>query len=76
LLALRSQWCGSLNDLMAEQSLGATLRQQAAQAESIGDRATRYLYEQILLATEERSFQRKREDHDCENLTAKIIAGL
>jgi len=29
---------------------------QAAQAESLGDRATRYLYETILLKTEERAF--------------------
>jgi len=32
------------------------LRRQAAQAESLGDRATRYLYEQILLDTEERAY--------------------
>jgi DNA-binding ferritin-like protein len=32
------------------------LRRQAAQAESLGDRATRYLYETILLKTEERAY--------------------
>lgn len=32
------------------------LRRQAAQAESVGDRATRYLYEQFLLQTEDRAF--------------------
>jgi len=44
------------HDLAAEQALIQLLRQQAAQAESLGDRATRYLYEQILLATEERAY--------------------
>lgn len=44
------------NDLQAEQSIIELIRRQAAQAESVGDRATRYLYEQILLATEERAF--------------------
>lgn len=44
------------NDLQAEQAIINLLRRQAAQAESIGDRATRYLYEQILLKTEERAF--------------------
>ncbi len=43
------------NDLSAEQSLLEALRRQAAQVESLGDRATCYLYEKILLATEERS---------------------
>jgi DNA-binding ferritin-like protein len=32
------------------------IRRQAGQAESLGDRATRYLYEQILLKTEERAY--------------------
>jgi starvation-inducible DNA-binding protein len=32
------------------------LRQLATQAESVGDRATRYLYEQFLLKTEERAY--------------------
>lgn len=44
------------NDLAAEQKIIELIRRQAAQTESIGDRATRYLYEQILLATEERAF--------------------
>ena len=44
------------NDLAAEQAIINVLRRQAVQAESNGDRATRYLYEQILLATEERAF--------------------
>ncbi len=44
------------HDLEAEQAIIKLLRQQAAQAESLGDRATRYLYEQILLKTEERAF--------------------
>ncbi|MEC4894946.1 MAG: ferritin-like domain-containing protein [Oscillatoria sp. PMC 1051.18] len=43
-------------DLKAEQALIGLIRRQAAQAESVGDRATRYLYEQILLQTEERAF--------------------
>lgn len=44
------------HDLEAEQSIIELIRRQSAQAESVGDRATRYLYEQILLATEERAF--------------------
>lgn len=44
------------NDLEAEQAIIALLRRLATQAESVGDRATRYLYEQILLKTEERAF--------------------
>jgi DNA-binding ferritin-like protein len=32
------------------------LRRQAGQAESLGDRATRYMYEQMLLETEDRAF--------------------
>ncbi len=44
------------NDLAAEQEIIKVIRQQAAQAESLGDRATRYLYEQILLKTEERAY--------------------
>lgn len=44
------------HDLKAEQSMIDLLRRQAAQAESLGDRATRYLYEQILLKTEERAY--------------------
>ena len=44
------------HDLEAEQALIQLIRRQAAQAESLGDRATRYLYEQILLKTEDRAF--------------------
>ncbi|GAB4200908.1 MAG: Dps family protein [Coleofasciculaceae cyanobacterium] len=44
------------HDLQAEQEVINLLRRQASQAESVGDRATRYLYEQILLQTEERAF--------------------
>ncbi|MBE9140991.1 DNA starvation/stationary phase protection protein [Nodosilinea sp. LEGE 07088] len=44
------------NDLAAEQEIISLLRRLAAQAESIGDRATRYLYEQILLKSEDRAF--------------------
>jgi len=44
------------HDLEAEQAIIGLLRRQAAQAESLGDRATRYLYEQILLETEERAY--------------------
>jgi starvation-inducible DNA-binding protein len=44
------------NDLAAEQAIIGVLRRQAAQAESLSDRATRYLYEKILLKTEERAY--------------------
>jgi starvation-inducible DNA-binding protein len=44
------------HDLASEQEVIKALRRQAAQAESLGDRATRYLYEQILLKTEERAY--------------------
>lgn len=44
------------HDLAAEQAIIQLIRRQAAQAESLGDRATRYLYEQILLKTEERAY--------------------
>ncbi len=44
------------HDLAAEQAIVTLLRRLAAQAESLGDRATRYLYEGILLATEERAY--------------------
>lgn len=44
------------HDLAAEQALIALVRSQASQAESLGDRATRYLYEGILLNTEERAY--------------------
>ena len=44
------------HDLAAEQAIIGLIRRQAGQAESLGDRATRYLYEQILLKTEERAY--------------------
>ncbi|GET36823.1 Dps family protein [Microseira wollei] len=44
------------HNLQAERAVIDIIRRQAAQAESIGDRGTRYLYEQILLATEDRAF--------------------
>jgi len=44
------------NDLAAEQGIIQLLRRLAAQAESLGDRATRYLLEKILLTTEERAY--------------------
>jgi DNA-binding ferritin-like protein len=44
------------HDLAAEQAIIQLIRRQAGQAESLGDRATRYLYEQILLKTEERAY--------------------
>lgn len=44
------------HDLSAEQSLIDLLRRQASQAESLGDRGTRYLYEKILIETEERAY--------------------
>ena len=43
------------HDLAAEQEVIQVLRRLAAQAESVGDRATRYLYEKILLETEDRA---------------------
>lgn len=44
------------HDLTAEQAIILLVRRQAGQAESLGDRATRYLYEKILLETEERAY--------------------
>lgn len=44
------------HDLAAEQAIIGVLRRQASVAESLGDRATRYLYEEMLLKTEERAF--------------------
>ena len=44
------------HDLAAEQAIIGFIRRQASQAESLGDRATRLLYEQILLKTEERAY--------------------
>lgn len=45
-----------VHDLAAEQAIIGLLRRQASVAESVGDRASRYLYEEILLKTEERAF--------------------
>jgi DNA-binding ferritin-like protein len=44
------------HDLQAEQAVIQLLRRLASQAESLGDRGTRYLYETILLKTEERAY--------------------
>jgi DNA-binding ferritin-like protein len=44
------------NDLAAEQTIIGVLRRMAAQAESLGDRATRYLYEKMLVESEDRAF--------------------
>jgi starvation-inducible DNA-binding protein len=44
------------NDLKAEQAIIELIRRQANSAESLGDRATRYMYEKILLKTEERAY--------------------
>ena len=44
------------HDLQAEQAVIQMIRRMASQAESMGDRGTRYLYEQILLKTEERAY--------------------
>lgn len=44
------------HDLVAEQAMINLIRRQASQAESLGDRGTRYLYEKILLKTEERAY--------------------
>lgn len=44
------------HNLSAEQAVIQLIRRQAGQAESLGDRATRYLYETILLKTEERAY--------------------
>ncbi|OKH43395.1 DNA starvation/stationary phase protection protein [Calothrix sp. HK-06] len=44
------------HDLAAEQAIIGLIRRLASQAESLGDRATRYLYEKILLKTEERAY--------------------
>ncbi len=44
------------HNLAAEQAMISLIRRQATQAESLGDRATRYLYETILLKTEERAY--------------------
>lgn len=44
------------HDINAEQSVIQMLRRLAGQADSLGDRATRYLLEKILLKTEERAY--------------------
>lgn len=44
------------HDLAGEQALVSLIRRLAAQAESLGDRGTRYMYEEILLKTEERTY--------------------
>ncbi len=44
------------HDLDAEQAILKLIRRQATQAESLGDRATRHLYENILLECEDRAF--------------------
>ena len=44
------------NDLAAEQALIGLIRRLTSQAERLGDRATRYLYETMLLKTEERAY--------------------
>jgi len=44
------------HNLAAEQAIIDLIRRQAAQTESVGDRATRFLYEKILTDTEERAF--------------------
>ncbi|ABB58201.1 Dps family protein [Synechococcus elongatus] len=44
------------HDLAAEQAILSLLRRLTAQVESLGDRATRYLLEGILLKTEERAY--------------------
>ncbi|MBE9031443.1 DNA starvation/stationary phase protection protein [filamentous cyanobacterium LEGE 11480] len=44
------------HDLAAEKEVIKLLRRLASQAESLGDRATRYMYEKFLLETEDRAF--------------------
>jgi starvation-inducible DNA-binding protein len=44
------------SDLAAEQSILTELRKLCAQADSLGDRGTRYMAEQILLKSEERTY--------------------
>jgi DNA-binding ferritin-like protein len=62
------------HDLTAEQGLISLLRSQAAQAESLGDRASRHLYEEILLKTEERAYHL---DHFLaqDSLTLGLVSG-
>ncbi len=62
------------HDLAAEQAVIGMLRKQAAQAESLGDRATRLMYEQMLLETEDRAFHLAHFlAHD--SLTLAYVAG-
>lgn len=44
------------NDLKAEQAIIGLIRRQASQAESLGDRGTRFIYEKMLLVAEERAY--------------------
>ncbi|MEO0376856.1 MAG: ferritin-like domain-containing protein [Cyanobacteria bacterium P01_A01_bin.17] len=44
------------HDLAAEQALIDLLRRQASQVESLGDRGTRFVYEKMLVETEERAY--------------------
>ena len=44
------------HDLQVEQSLIDLLRRLAVQAESLGDPATRHLYDQMMLKTQERAY--------------------
>ena len=44
------------HDLKAEQAVIAVLRRQITQAESLGDMASRHMFEGILLETEERAY--------------------
>lgn len=57
------------NNLTCEQAIIQLLRQQASQAETLGDRATAYLYDQILLKTEERAYHL---DHFLANDSLKL----
>ena len=62
------------HDLAAEQAIISMLRKQAAQAESLGDRATRLMYEQMLVETEDRAFHLAHFlAHD--SLTLAYVAG-
>lgn len=62
------------HDLAAEQAVIGMLRKQAAQAESLGDRATRLMYEQMLMETEDRAFHLAHFlAHD--SLTLAYVAG-
>ena len=58
------------HDLAAEKEVIKLIRRLAGQAESLGDRATRYLYEQMLLETEERAYHL---DHFLANDTLVVL---